>query len=168
MAEHPSIARAREIAGMARNQGLRDLVSYWLSVHPGECLPGRKHFDPLDVPQALPHLVLTDVERDPFRFRIRLMGTAVVSAFGRDFTGLYVDESMPGIDRSLAVQHRIEVVETGLPSYRYGTTSVPFRLDFAPLERVYLPLAADGERVDMILGMAVYLGQERGQESGPG
>lgn len=157
MDEHGSAARARHFLGIARSPIMREFLAYWLSVHPGASLPGRRHFDPLEIPRGLPHLVLTDVERDPWRFRIRLMGTAVVSAFDRDFTGLYIDETVPGMAESLAVRHRIEVAETGLPSYRYGTTSVPFRLGFAPLERVYLPLASDGERVDMILGMAIYL-----------
>ena len=32
---------------------------------------------------------------------------------------------------------------------------------FAPIERVYLPFAGDGERADMILGMVVYLMPDR-------
>lgn len=34
---------------------------------------------------------------------------------------------------------------------------MPFRLDFAPMERVYLPFASDGERVDLIVAGLVYL-----------
>ena len=130
-------------------------------MHPGTGLPGRRHLKTLDVPQALPNLVLTDVERDPYRFRVRLMGTAVVAAFGEDYTGRYLDEALPGLEKSFGIRHRVEVAESGLPNYRYGRSNLSFRLDFASIERVYLPFAGDGERVDMILGMVVYLMPDR-------
>lgn len=166
MDEHPSVARAREILQVARNDELRALLRYWLAIHPRTGLPGRAAFDPLEVPRALPSLVLTDVERDPFRFRVRLMGTAIVAAFGRDFTGRYLHEVLAGFERDYSYLHRVEVAETGLPNYRHGDPAMPFKLDFAPLERVYLPFAADGRQVDMILAMAVYLAPPSRLEAG--
>lgn len=157
MSEHPSVQRAREILELARNPVLRDLVRYWLAIHPGPVLPGRQHFDPIDVPRALRNLVLTEVEREPFRFRVRLMGTAVVAAFGADYTGTYLDQSIENFERSFGHIHRVEAAESGLPNYRYGEPSLVFKLDFAPVERVHLPLATDGERVDMLLSMTVYM-----------
>src|SRR3546814_9213349 len=41
------------------------LVAYWHSIHPPQGLPGRRHFDPVDVPWLLPHIWLLDVFRDP-------------------------------------------------------------------------------------------------------
>jgi len=151
------MARAREILEVAHDDDLRDLVRYWLSVHPGSRLPARADFDPLNVPRALPRLVLTEVERDPYRFKVRVMGTAIVTAFGADYTGRYLDEVLPDFESDYSYLHRVEVAETGLPNYRHGNARMSFKLDFAPLERVYLPFATDGRRVDMILAMAVYL-----------
>ncbi len=159
MSSHPSIEKTREILDVARSPALRRLLEYWVSIHPADRLPGRQHFDPLQVRQYLPNVVLTDVERDPFRFRIRLMGTAVVTAIGRDFTGLYMDEAWPDARDQPLIADRVEVAEHGLPNYRYGVTPTRFRLDFAPIERVYLPLASDGRCVDMILSMMIYLAQ---------
>lgn len=157
MSEHPSIARTREILAVAQDDDLRELLRYWLALHPAARLPERAAFDPLAVPMALPRLVLTEVERDPYRFRVRVMGTAIVTAFGADFTGRYLDEVLPDFESDYSYLHRVEVVETGMPNYRHGDARMSFKLDFAPLERVYLPFASDGERVDMILAMAVYL-----------
>ena len=156
MVEHPSVQRARDVIEAARDPALRRLVSYWLAIHPGSHLPGRQHFDPIDVPWALRNLVLTDVERDPFRFRVRLMGTAVVAAFGADYTGAYLDASIANFERSFGHVHRVEAVESALPNYRFGDPSLVFKLDFAPVERVHLPLATDGERIDMLLSMTIY------------
>ena len=158
--EHPSLRRAREFRDIARTGPLRELLACWIRIHPGDRLPARAAFDPLDVPGILPHLVLTDVVRDPYRFRVRVMGTAVVAAMGSDFTGKYLDEVFPDAGEQLLVRHRIEVAESGLPSYRYGKSSTPFRLDFAALERVFLPLASDGSEVDVILSAVVYLQPE--------
>ena len=157
MGEHPGVTRAREILAGARNRDLRRLLEYWLAIHPADRLPARGDFDPVEVPAALPWLVLTDVERDPYRFRVRLMGTAVVAAFGRDFTGRYLSEMLTDHEIDYSYLHRIEVAETGLPNYRYGDPRMAFKLDFGPIERIYLPFATDGETVDMILGMTLYL-----------
>ena len=146
-----------EILAEARADQLCELVRYWISIHPGDALPGRRDFDPAAVPMALGNLVLTDVERDPYRFRVRLMGTAVVAAMGKDFTGRYLDDAFPDVRTTLIHQDRVAVAETGLPSYHFGRSSTPFKLDFAPIERIYLPLASDGVTVDQILGMTMYL-----------
>lgn len=164
MYEHPSLLHAREIRGQAQTAAVRELLSHWIAIHPGDRIPARADFDPLSVPRVLPSLVLTDVERDPYRFRVRVMGTAVVEAMGEDFTGRYLDEVWPNADEQLLVRHRVEVVESGLPNYRYGVSPTSFRLDFAALERVFLPFAANGEDVDVILSAIVYMQPARRDE----
>jgi hypothetical protein len=165
MSRHPGLDAVESILRNARNPELRGLLEYWVAIHPGDRLPSRQDFDPLKVRKALPNIVLTDVERDPYRFRIRLMGTAVVAAMQRDFTGRYLDEVWPDAQNQLLVRHRVEVAETGLPNYRYGLSPTPFRLGFAPLERAFLPLAEDGERVDMILSMVAYMERSGGSDA---
>ncbi|WP_350057739.1 PAS domain-containing protein [Nisaea sp.] len=80
---HPSLPRAREIRDRAQTAAVRELLSYWMAIHPGDRIPARADFDPLAVPKTLPNLVLTDVEREPYRFRVRLMGTGIVQARAR-------------------------------------------------------------------------------------
>lgn len=168
MDTNASFARAGEILRIAGNEALRDVLRYWLEIHPRDRLPARADFDPVRVPRALRNVALTDVERDPWRFRVRLMGTAVVQAFGRDFTGRYLHEAIEGFEGSHIQRHRIEVAETGLPSYRHGFGTIPFKLDFAPIERIYLPFADDGRTVDVILSMTIYMAGEPAGRGSPG
>jgi hypothetical protein len=157
MEEHPSLQRAREIRDRAQAREVQDLLSYWIAIHPGDRIPARAAFDPMQIPRLLPNLVLTDVERDPYRFRVRLMGTGIVEGMGGDFTGRYLDGVWPDAGNQPLVRDRVEVAETGLPNYRYGRSPTPFKLDFAALERAFLPFAANGTDVDVILSVIVYM-----------
>lgn len=167
MTRHPSIEKVEEILPLIRHPALRGLLEYWMSIHPGDRMPGRQDFDPLAVPRALPNMVLTDVEREPFRFRVRLMGTAVVKAMGDDFTGRYLDEVWPDSSDQPLIAHRVEVAGSGLPNYRHGVSPTKFRLDFLPVERIFLPFAADGREVDMILSMMIYMSRADAPAGGP-
>lgn len=151
------MVRASEILDVVRDPGLRELLEYWISVHPGDRLPSRRHIDPVDVMPLLRSVALTDVERNPIRFRVRLMGTAVMTAFGRDLTGSYLHEALPGFEESSTYAKRVDVTETGLPVHCFGPPDQPFKLCFPPAERLYLPLAADGRNVDMILTMTKFM-----------
>lgn len=150
-------ARAIILGGCDR--GVATLLEYWLKIQPADRLPGRNHFDPLDVPHLLPHIILADVERDPYRFRCRLMGTTVVKAFRNDLTGRYLDEALDDFNNTDAYRQRVEVVETWMPSYYKGPSTLSFALDFSDLEGIHLPLATDGETVDMILSAFFYIGE---------
>jgi hypothetical protein len=54
--------------------------------------PRREDFDPVDFPRALGNITIFDVEPDPWRFRIRIVGTRIVEETGRDTTGVYLDQ----------------------------------------------------------------------------
>ena len=73
------------------HSGLRALYDYWHGRRPGARLPGRQHLDPLDIPGLLPNLMLVDVAA-PDDLRFRLVGTALVGWFGRDTTGLALED----------------------------------------------------------------------------
>jgi len=129
---------------------IRRAVEYWLSIHPETGLPGRQHFDPVDIPSLLPYLRLLDVTREPPRFRIRLMGTRVVHFYEKDFTGWWYDEAFPNFAGSDAEKSMIAAVRTGRPEYRNGPPSFFFPRDYKIVERVALPLARDRQNVDML------------------
>ncbi|MEH6402899.1 MAG: PAS domain-containing protein [Sneathiella sp.] len=151
------VTRIRDIAVDAR---LINLLDYYLKIHPKSRLPARADFDPSDIPLCLPNLALVDVERNPFRFRYRVMGTSITFNIEQEGTGKYLDEIIPGVETQFPHLDRAEVAETGLPIYRLGEGSVSFRTDFANLERVHLPLATDGNLVDMVLSMYIYFSDD--------
>lgn len=108
------------------------------------------------VPRLLPNLWLLDVRRHPLRFKFRLIGTAVVEFAGRDSTGRWLDEVYPDYESTGAFRCTSACVTTRLPQYRKGTVlSNPERW-YATAERLYLPLASDGETVDMLLNFTIY------------
>nr|WP_277348896.1 PAS domain-containing protein [Sneathiella limimaris] len=135
------------------------MIDYWVKIHPGDHLPSRKEFDPMDIPRLLPHISMMDVERDPFRLKIRLLGTAINNAFERDFTGKYFDEVFPDYENSVGYHQRKEVAETGMPKHFFGQGKLRYNLDFKSVEWILLPLASDGETVDLILSAISYGGE---------
>ena len=116
-------------------------------------LPGRRDFDPLEMPQLLPHLTLFDVERDPMRFRIRLVGTAIVGAMGRDTTGLYLDQ-LERIDNVAERARQLALDKT--PFFLAGLPLTWTHRDYRTYSVLGLPLAGDGEVVDMLLYSMIF------------
>lgn len=77
-----------------RSERVQRLHEYWRSKIAAQgSVPLRRDIDPIELPDLLPCLMLLDVERDPLRFRYRLVGTRVVDFSYHDFTGTYLDEA---------------------------------------------------------------------------
>jgi len=142
----------------------RELLSYWQSkLAPGR-LPGRQHIDPTELqPRHLSQLLLLDVvEAAPpklrRRYRFRVAGTGFSAIAGRDVTGHYYDE-IGAPERTLPVIRALDlVVERKAPVYLSGRLSIPAQ-DYIWVKRLGLPLAQDGDKVDMI--HAVWIAERR-------
>lgn len=133
---------------------VRQLFDYWRSLHSATGgLPGRAAFEPLAIPALLPHLTLIDVVGSPPRFRYRLIGTRMVDALNGDFTGQWLDEVHRRSDGSAPVFPSYNsVVAERRADWRRGSPHFASFIDrCTELERVFLPLAADGETVDIII-----------------
>ena len=135
---------------------IKSLYEYWCSMAPAGRLPGRQHFDPMDIPHLLPNVWLIDVHRDPMRFWRRLVGTRIEEFAGRSLVNGWVAD---GVDENRQSEvHKIltDVAITAQPSWRRGKSTIRRERGYSELERIYLPLAADGETVDMILAMTLF------------
>jgi len=134
----------------------RELLAYWQSkVLPGR-LPGRQHIDPTELhARHLSQVLLLDVVEPAApkvrrRYRFRVAGTAFSTIAGRDVTGLHYDE-INAPERSIPVIRALDlVVERRSPVFLSGRLSIPSR-DYVWVKRLGLPLAQDGNQVDMIL-----------------
>jgi hypothetical protein len=136
---------------------LQRLYQYWQDIHPPDGLPGRQHFDPIDIPNLLSNLWLLEVQREPFRLRYRLAGTSIVYAAQREVTGQWLDDVRPQVRAIPEYFDRYRaVVDTKMPSWRRGPPNFQLDAIFASVENVFLPLARDGQNVDMILAGTVY------------
>jgi hypothetical protein len=129
------------------------LFEYWRSKCRDGRLPGRCDIDPVDLPRAmLPNLLLLDVERvsNGLRFRVRLAGTGFVALYGREVTGRYFDELGPAAPMAPLLDALCTMVRTGQPGFLASPLTAPNK-DYGWIKRFALPLARDGETVDMVL-----------------
>ena len=129
-----------------------EMARYLKQVAPEGLLPSRRHIDPCDFPNLLSLLNLVDVERQDgeMHFRFRLVGEQQDRAAGRKIKGLVVEEAVvPELVPRITGNMR-KVVESRVPVYDRFPMPHPNR-QFIDSQRMYYPLASDGETVDVIL-----------------
>jgi hypothetical protein len=135
-----------------------ELFAYWASLKEGARLPGRRHVDPGGIKRLLPTVSLIDVVGgDPPEFRVRLAGTALYGVYGREITG----KKLSDIYNTAAADYwRVElgkVVSEKRPAV--GVHNLAWRgASHLSILWLRLPLASDGEAVDMILGFDAVVG----------
>src|SRR5690349_6332842 len=136
----------------------RELLAYWQSKLVSGRLPGRQHIDPTELkPRQLSHLLLLDVVEPAIpnlrrRYRFRLAGTGFSGVTGHDVTGLYYDQ-LGAPEHSLTVIRAMDlIVERKAPVFFASRLSIPTQ-DHVWMKRLGLPLAQDGNKVDMILAI---------------
>jgi hypothetical protein len=134
---------------------------YLQAMAPPGRLAGRQHIDLGALRDLLPLINLVDVirDKDRLRFRFRLVGTEQTDKAAREITGKFVEDAVTPefIDR--IVSNMRTVVEQRAPLYDRFPMPHPKR-EFIDSERIYFPLASDGEAVDMILIVNGYPGDD--------
>lgn len=147
----------REFGGsdeVARSPTLGWLAELILQAEQEGRLPRRQDIGPRRIgPQAMPSVIMVDVERQPRRYRIRLVGTRLVKMSGKDRTGQYFDELGPELRDSHGFYMRLmdrlvsqrrpllytaNLFHRGLPWVRYRCLVGPF--------------SSDGEQIDLLVG----------------
>jgi hypothetical protein len=129
-------------------------LNYWLSLKPRNGLPGRQHFDPLDIPDLMPRVWMLDVLREPLRFRYRFVGTKEVETLQREVTGKMFDE-VHSHCYSKICGRLLEGVRRGVASYRKGNVIALHKKEHMMLENCIAPMARDGSIVDLLIGFTV-------------
>ncbi|MEQ9333141.1 PAS domain-containing protein [Thalassobaculum sp.] len=166
MATKPSYADFRllaaEPAQVDRFPPLSPVVllrDYWQSIAPAPgVLPGRQHFDPLDVDVGVvPWIFLMDVIRGgdgvPLDYRYRLVGTGNVQLVGRDATGELASAVFGRVDAPFVLETFDLTVANAAPTYWIATVPQD-RIGEVTIHRGLFPLARDGGTVDMLLCVA--------------
>ncbi len=140
---------------------LKTLYDYWqdLRCGSGRIAPSRADIDLACIMPVLPHMGLFDVEAEPRRYRIRLIGAQIVNWYGCDLTGCYLDEIDFGTGESFTFSLLDKVVDRCVPGYMSGEYT---KQDGRTLryERLYMPLSSDGCTVNMVIGAAMQLPPE--------
>ncbi len=130
-------------------------LAYWHSLRRGGGLPAYRQFDPVDVPDILPHLMVLDVLGPPLDFRYRLIGGEVRARQRRKLVRRRVSELPAEAPGQALFEARRRVVESGEPDFAatevLGPDSLP-RLQSC----LHLPFASDGARVDVLIAVVAF------------
>ncbi|MGZ8362912.1 MAG: motility/cell cycle regulatory protein MopJ [Caulobacteraceae bacterium] len=142
-----------------------ELFAYWAARREGARLPRRANIDPRDLKRMLPTISLIDVTRDPRDYRLRLAGTGLYRVYGREITGRALED----IYASGAAEYWRRELDKVVDQRRPAAGVHNFAWRGAPHLTVLwlrLPLASNGEDVDMILGYDAVIGQAGSLTSG--
>ncbi len=138
-----------------RDPRLLALRDYWDGKRAGRAMPPRSCIRPEEIPHLLPHVILVDIEAEPFRLRYRLIGTGITETMGRNSTGRYYDELYgPELLENINASFR-ELIRRKIPLRTYGEAFYSDKNIYG-YETINLPLSPDGARVDKVLGMIMF------------
>ncbi len=144
---------------------LHEFVRYWREKRHGDRLPSRADIDPLELKPFLGDVFMLDVVGEPKRFRYRLVGTNIVARVGRDSTGQFQEDVYGPEQAAENNAHYRLVCDSRKPTRNFGVIQWVGR-EFLNYEIANLPLADDGETVNIILGCMSIRGR-RGDRGSP-
>jgi hypothetical protein len=128
---------------------LRALRDLWEAKRGDRPLPARSDFLAEELARWMPYVALIDVEAQPLRFRLRLIGTMINAYDGADYTGRYMDEVLePGVSAYILGQYERCVAERRPQRISYRGL---YRHSPAFVEKLYLPLSRNGDAIDKLL-----------------
>ncbi len=123
---------------------LMEAALYWSAKRGKRAMPRRADISPVDMPrQLLPHLIVGALSHNPFQVRFRLVGTEMVARYGRDYTGLTIDDFMTGDYAAYITGLFHKTYETAAPVY----SESQFKWNdggSSRTRRLMLPLSLDG------------------------
>lgn len=131
------------------------IVEYWRSLFRGDIMPDRRDIDPTEIPRLLPGIILIDIFHNPYRFKFRLIGEAMVAYHGRNLAGLWMDEVFPHFNETATPGTIIDVAENHVINYRFGSPLMTYEKNFINMERVFLPCRNDGDKVELLLTFTI-------------
>jgi hypothetical protein len=124
--------------------------NYWQAKCGGRAMPRRADIDPSEITKLLPNLQITELVDGGARVRYRLVGTAVVTAYGAEFTGKYFDEVFSG-DRLRFVEDNYRVMCSAKRPILVGNRYVSRKDVELFCYRLVMPLSDDGASVNQAL-----------------
>jgi len=133
----------------------REIYAYWQAKRGSRRMPSRADIDPTEIPRLLPNLLISEFVPVGGRWRYRLAGTAITSAFGRNPTGRFIEDLTTGDYRAFIERiHRIVREEQrALFCASEYTGARDLRIS---AKRLLLPLTTDGRNVDQIISLLVF------------
>ena len=148
------------------SQATNLLLGYWEKLYQERGrLPGRSQFNPSKVRSNLRGIWLVDCLRPTSGncrnghplFRCRLYAAGLVDLFGTDLTGLMLHEADCGFADSATEHDFMAIMSDKRPRFWRGAVAMTMPTSPHAVEVLMLPLAEDGNTVDMLLCHALPL-----------
>jgi len=139
-----------------RHRKLRRLFDYWDLKRGTRALPGRPDIDPIDLAFILGNLILLELHQGDGRprYRFRVHGSNLARRAGFDMTGKWMDDYPDADYGQVALASFDRTAISAVPFHNINDRMLAGRM--RGYETVMLPLAADGEHVDMLLIGLIY------------
>lgn len=111
-------------------------------------MPSRRNLNPADITSLLSHIILVDVEQNPRRYRIRLLGTETVKVLEEDYTGRYLDD----LDAlGSIVRKRYDWLVLNKRPYYFSGNMKNAQKPYIDYMGVAMPLSGNGVEVDILM-----------------
>lgn len=133
------------------DEALQALYKFWDDLRGDRNAPMKGDLDPLLIPRhILPQIALFDIEWDPDRVKLRLVGTQITTWFGKDCTGLYLDDPAYYPIGQKQLPYFLNVARTLQPHYltAYAPDNEKKYRNFA---RLLMPLKGNSGRSETLL-----------------
>ena len=133
-----------------------EMLNYWNAKRGDRLMPSPDDLRPAEFARIMPHLILLQVDHDPFDLSYRLFGEQVAISFGVNSGGRRVLDAYPerpNLCRELFRFYSYIAMERR-PFAAAGTMEIADGKTVGT-EGVYMPLSRDGKRTDRILGCSV-------------
>jgi hypothetical protein len=127
---------------------LVELLAWWTARCGARPMPSRADFEVSELKPWLGNIHLIDVEEGGAEFRYRVYGSNIAQYFGRDLTGLTTAVARSAT-RDIVRSEYMTVVRERRPMLVQRERSIAGR--DTPVERLILPLSADGAGVDKLM-----------------
>ena len=134
-----------------RDPRIKALYDYWNALRRGRAMPSRADIDPIEIPALLPYIIMYDVGASG-GYTVRLVGEEVVRFVGQNLAGHPAGSTMPPRSAEMMVKILDAVTSERAPKFRAGKTHWQLDKTYGDFEACFLPLSADGETVNIVLG----------------
>ncbi len=150
----PNVSFA-EFLSRIESPRLRAVAEHWNTARGVLRMPGWSNIDPIEIARQLPIVWAWKYDRAADRFTGRLAGEDINAAFGKSLRGADMAEFFRDFEYERIVEHYRRIVNE--PCFFHGDGQVFRHVNRVGVgERIIMPLAADGEIADGLIGATLY------------
>lgn len=135
-----------------KDERMASIYQYWLDIKGDKLMPARRDINPSEIPTLLPHITLVRIEESG-RYKLSLVGSENVKAYGAEVTGKYLDE-IPLLYQD--AKHRYDWLVENKRPYIYEGKLNWSEKNYLDYSIIGFPLSANGDDVNALMFAGFY------------